>query len=368
MLLAPAALAVTGHARSDATFIETTELRMPFVAPAPSAGALATGGWQRDAERAIGDAFPLRTNLIDAYHVVRYALLRDVSAPAIIVGQDGWLFYASEEQRYVTGAYDRSSAAIARTANAYAARAAWCAAHGIRYVFVLAPNKSTVYPGRLPPGVSFATPTLADRLVPALRARGVHVVDVRAGMRAAAQRDGAGDPSRLLYSKGDTHWNAAGAYLEYRAVMAELRGAGLRDRVDPRTFTPAVEVTDGSDLIRLAGLAPVMRDSILRYRFPERAREVPFPSIPHDPAMESLSLLAMTTEDPALPNAVIFGDSFSGGLRQFLADDFDRTLTARYEDVRRAQFDRRLVTALEPRVVIQEIVERSLVFGPGLDF
>ncbi len=366
LLLAPAVLALAGRAGFDAAFIRRTELREPFVAPRPASGALATGGWQRDAERTIADAFPLRTELIASDQVVTYAVLHDLASPQVIVGRDGWLFYAGDEP-YITGRYDMSNAAVSRTADAYAARAGWCADHGIAYVFVLAPNKSTIYPQYLPQGMTVATPALADRFVAALRARRVSVVDVRAAMRAAAVRAGTG-ASRLLYSKGDTHWTAAGAYFEYRAVMSVLRADGVRDRIEPRSLRPYVAVRRDADLLRLAGVASIVGDDVLQYRFPARAREVAALRLPGDPALASLQLTALTTGEQSLPNAVIFGDSFSTALRVFLAEDFDDTLVARYADTNSAQFDRRLVTTVKPRVVIQELVERSLPFGPGRDY
>ncbi len=367
LLLAPAVLAVTGHAGFDAAFIERTELREPFVAPAATSGALATGGWERDAERTIADAFPLRSGLIGAYHGVQYRVLHDLSAPLVIVGRDGWLFYAVDERRYLTGDYDARETTLARTADAYAGRARWCDARGIAYLLVLAPNKSTVYAAFLPPRMHVAAPTLADRLVPLFRARGVRVVDERAAMRADAVAAGA-DPLRMLYSKGDTHWTDIAAYVEYRAVVDALRTSGVRDRIDPRALQPYVTETGESDLFRLAGISPFVRDRVVRYYFPRRARDAAAsPAVPVPTAI-SPRVRALTTGDAGLPNAVIFGDSFSSALTPFLAEDFDRTVVANYAPAFPAvRFDRHLVAAARPRIVIQEIVERSLVDGPGLD-
>ncbi len=366
LIALPGVLALAGHAGADRDFILHTEARAPFVAPAPASGALATGGWQRDAERSIADGFPLRTPLIAAYHAIEFAGFRDVSSPHVIAGRDGWYFFADEERRYVEGDDDRSPAAIARTADAYAARAAWCRQHGIAYVFVLAPNKSTVYRNDLPADVRPVTPTLADLLVPAMRARGVRVVDVRAalGAAAAAASRGAGTD---VYSKGDTHWNDAGAYIAYEATVAALRDAGVRDGV-PRTAIRSRTVDGEGDLLRLAGIASLAPNQIVQYDVPQRAHAVAPPAIANDPDVASAFVLgATTTGDRALPNAVVFGDSFASALRRFLGEDFDTVLSATYVNAGATQFDRRIVETQKPRVVIQEIVERSLVFGPGAD-
>ena len=191
---------------------------------------------------------------------------------------------------------------------------------------LLAPDKSSIYPGELPRGTTYPNPAPADRFIAALRARGVRVVDVRAALRDAAARG-------EVYSKGDTHWNDAGAYIAYRATIAAL---GVRDTIPPSSIASSIEDGEG-DLLRLAGIAQTAHNPVVTYAYPH-----------HDP-------------DPSLPAAVLFGDSFSVGITPFLAQDFRRLDVVRFADASGPQFDRALVERLRPAVVIQEIVERSLV-------
>ncbi|MDB5093473.1 MAG: hypothetical protein JWO85_1574, partial [Candidatus Eremiobacteraeota bacterium] len=123
MLVVPAVLAVAGFARADTAFIERREQRHAFVAPAVSSGALATGGYERDLERQIADAFPLRTTLIEMYDYAKFAWLGESTSANVIRGRDGWLFLGAEESRYVSGAWTPSSAELAHIADVYAARA-----------------------------------------------------------------------------------------------------------------------------------------------------------------------------------------------------------------------------------------------------
>ncbi|HEY4442287.1 MAG TPA: hypothetical protein VGN14_17635, partial [Candidatus Elarobacter sp.] len=126
MLFLPAALAAGGFARPDAQFLLHTEERLPFVAPAVSSGALATGGYERDLERQVADAFPLRSQLIAAYGRFVYRL-GGTTTRAVIRGREGWLFYGNEERGYVTGSGPPSDADLVRIADLYAARVRWCA-------------------------------------------------------------------------------------------------------------------------------------------------------------------------------------------------------------------------------------------------
>ncbi|MBV8367413.1 MAG: hypothetical protein JO036_00560 [Candidatus Eremiobacteraeota bacterium] len=355
LLLVPAALALTGHAGFDVDFLLNTEQRKPFVAPPVTSGALATGGWQRDAEREIADGFPLRRQLITGYDYAKYVWLGDVGSTSVIRGRDGWLFYGAEERDYLEG--KPTDADLAHAAAVYAARSAWCTRRGIPYVFVLVPNKSTIYAQYLPPGIRRATATAADRLLPMLRARGVRVVDTRQALLDASRR---GD----VYTRGDTHWNDAGAYAAYRAVIAALRQARvpIRDTIAPSSIVPRRRTGTG-DLLKIAGVSGTISNEWLDYDFPRRAREITALPYPNDPDAAAFGYYASAVDDPSLPKIVAFGDSFLAGLRPFLAEDARRFVALDHHSVQGSQFDQRVVDADKPDIVIQELVERSLVFA-----
>ena len=350
LLLAPAVLAATGHAGFDIAFLVGTEQRQPFLAPPPSSGALATGGWERDGEREIADAFPLRTPLILAYDRVKFAWLRDLPSTRVIAGRDGWFFLGNEERAYITGAYHPSDAELASIADVYARRAAWCRRHGMAYAYLLVPNKSTIYARELPAGMNLVSPTPAERLFPLLRARGVTVIDIRAALETAAAQG-------EVYSKGDTHWNDAGAYIGYEAVVAAFRASGVRDAIPRSSVVQRVD-TDKSDLLNLAGIGSLVPNQIVRYRFPQRAHPVAPPVYPADPNPFMKSATAI--DDPSLPTAVVFGDSFTEALRPMLAESFRRMVVLRHYNTTDVQFDPRALEIEKPAVVLDELVERSL--------
>jgi hypothetical protein len=355
LLLAPGALALSGHAGFDTAFIEGNEGRRPFVAAHTSSGALATGGWERDVEREIADAFPLRRQLIEGYDRVMYLGLRDIRSTHVISGRDGWLFLGNEELWYLTGQRTLSDAQLATLADLYRVRSDWCRRRNIPYVFLLAPNKSTIYSEYLPSDLTREQPTIADRLLPLLRARGIAVADPRAVLLATART------KSEAYSKGDSHWNDAGAFAAYRVVLDVIRGSHVRDAV-PRESSVHV-VDEGGDLLKLAGIEGLVANPVIRIAFPHRAHATAIPNYPGDANAHELDITADTIDDPSLPSAVVFGDSFLDRLRPFLAENFRRTVVLRHRSVTGVQFDPAVIATERPNVVIQELVERSLVFG-----
>jgi alginate O-acetyltransferase complex protein AlgJ len=352
MLAVPGVLALAGFGRADRAFIEVSEQRHPFVAPAVSSGALATGGYERDLERQIADQFPLRTWLVEAYDYPKFAWFGESTTPSVIRGRDGWLFYGAEESRYVSGAWTPSAADLAHIADAYAARGRWCRAHGVAYVFLVAPNKSTIAPDNAPSWYRPAAPTPLDRLLPMLRAAGVTTVDVRAQMRDAARRG-------EVYSRGDTHWNDAGAYVAYRAVVAALAGSGVRDAV---VASGTRVVSTRGDLLNFSGVGGRIMDRVVMLDFPKHAHPAALPDLERAAAAKEFSLHASAVDAP-LPVAVIFGDSFADRIAPFLAEDFRLTVALQQKNALSAQFDPAVVLAAHANVVVQELAERNLVFG-----
>jgi hypothetical protein len=353
LLAAPAALALTGHAGFDTAFLMTTEQRRPFVAPPVTSGALASGGWERDFERQLADAFPLRKYLIESYDYAKYNWLRDSSSSFVIRGRNGWLFLAADERDYLAGS--PSDTVVAHIADVYAARSRWCTQHGIAYVFLLAPNKSTIYPQFLPPGMTPAVPSGADRLVARLRERGVRVADPRVELRDAAS---GGD----VYSHDDTHWNDAGAYLAYRTTLAALRGVRVGDAVASGALRPRIDLGDG-DLLRLSGVSGLVENRWLHYDYPRRARDVDEPLNAGDRELATFARHVTVIDHSTFPKAVIFGDSFSEQVRPFFAESFRRVVNLRHILPSDPQFDTRFLEHEKPDVVIEQLVERELVRG-----
>jgi alginate O-acetyltransferase complex protein AlgJ len=354
ILLLPAALALTGHMRADTEFIVQTEGRFPFYAPRISSGALATAGYERDLERQIADTFPLRTKLIEAYAYPRFLWLGETTSKYVVRAPDGWLFYRHDDERtYVTREWNPTDADLQRIAKIYADRARWCAQRGIHYVFYIAPNKTTIYPEKAPAWYRPQPPTPLDRLLPMLRADGVATVDLRPPLQEAARRG-------EVYSRGDTHWNGEGAYVAYRTIVPLLRTAGVRDMVAP-TGTH-VETAHG-DLLSLSGVPSAPNDVVI-VDYPHRAVDGGAPEYAAEVAKADFTTVhVMTVDNPRLPKAVMFGDSFSGPMLPFFAEDFRRTILLQQHLPNTPHFDRTIVEAEHPNVVIQELVERSLVFG-----
>jgi hypothetical protein len=267
-----------------------------------------------------------------------------------VKGTDGWFFYADDWSIEDYARTDPMTGdAIANWRAAVIAARDWLRARGVPYVFTVAPDKHVVYGEMMPSTiVPVGEVSRTDQLFTALQDTAV-AVDVRQALFDEKTRE-------RIYHQTDTHWNGRGAYVAYRALIDAVHARVPRTPPALRRedFEPTERVVPGKDLAGMMGLTRVLRevDLGLAPKIPRRARVV-------EPAGASptaeVGRLVTEIDDPALPRAVIFRDSFVSPLVPFLSEHFSRAVYLWQND-----FDAAIVDREHADVVIQEIVGRHL--------
>ncbi|NOY53746.1 MAG: hypothetical protein GXP58_09020, partial [Deltaproteobacteria bacterium] len=234
---------------------------------------------------------------------------------------------------------------------------------GSRYLFILAPNKQSVYPEYLPSGIGERGGiTRGDQLSKMLRRNGAAAsfLDLRPLLRQAKKK------YSRLYLKTDTHWNQRGAFLAYRAVVEKLQGnhsepvlldeSALRIRRGP---------SKRGDLAEMMGVKPFLREEtlFLSVKSPSARRDDDLANFlkRYDKrySVKYKRPIANINPDGHL-NVVLFRDSFSSDMIPYYAESFHR-MVIYYEP-----FNTRLLYELvtqgkfHPDLIIEELIERSL--------
>jgi hypothetical protein len=296
--------------------------------------------------RYYADHFAFRTRLVRWQAAFRLNVLHVSPSPTVVDGRDGFLFYADDgaledyvhEKPFPPEELEAWRLTLQHTQD-------WLHARGIRYLFVLAPDKHEIYGDLFPDSVHrLHTESRTDELVSYLRAHStVDVLDLRPALLAARGRE-------RLYHRTDTHWNDLGAFVGYQQIAARV---GLQPM--PRAAYQEEDVrTPGRDLAGMLGLTDVLSEDDLRLvpRAGRRARIIE-PAQPN--AFFEDAKIVTTQADTQLPRAVIFRDSFSSALVPFLSEHFSRAVYLWQNN-----FDPDVVDAEHPAVVIQEWVGRHL--------
>jgi len=287
--------------------------------------------------------------------------------PEAVLGTDGWLYYTgpvSEKllDRHVRGRDPYSQDELARWRRLLLDRTRHFRGIGAQYVFVIAPNKESVYPEHLPGWIGPRLgPSRLDQLLAYLQSvPEVAVIDLRSALIADKT-------AATLYYRTDTHWNTRGAYTAYREIARVLEPdfPGLAVKSWGSLNPKAVE-RQGMDIAKMIGLGGESRDA--GFEIDHGACTEPRPlSIAIPKALLSkMTAPAYITQcnAPGNINAVIFYDSFGLALVPFLEDSFSSTANFSITEWKNDLAGYDMPEKLNANLVVEIMVERSLSSAP----
>jgi hypothetical protein len=300
------------------------------------------------------DRFGFRNMLLDCLSEVDYRWLHVPPSPKVILGKRGWLFFTEQAPGFDYDARKPfTKTQLSQWQRMLEARRDWLARRGIHYLFIVVPDKQTVYPEFLPHELRHeqTADSRLEQLMTFLHEHSdVPVLDLREALTLAKIRD-------QVYSRTDSHWNGRGAYVGYRETMQRLDMLPTHPPQPRSAFAETCWNVPGGDCAQLLGFRDRIRDDYfdLQPRTPVQAC-LADPSIPQ-PVSPTEPLFAMEQPAAQLPRAVMFRDSFGAQLVPFLAEHFRRIVFC-WQNA--PAFDTDLITREKPDIVIQEIVERKL--------
>lgn len=325
------------------------ENRTPAAFPSLPQDARAGAQWPREFEAWHDDHFGLRTSLVRAHNALKIFGLGTSPSPRIVVGRERWIYSTAFDIDLWRGATPFSRAELEAWRLCLESRQRELAARGMAYSFVLAPSKAAVYPEFLPRKFRKAGPSRTDQLVEYLAANSsFRIVDLRAALLQEKRND-AGDDT-TYYPLG-THWNDRGALAGLRAIVAEL--AVLRPEVGA-IGDVMVEQVPRDDLgdswaVRLY-LSDLLTQPVRRVILSDaRTRIVKLSRLPKE------RTIVVDQDDPALPRAVVFHDSFGEPLAGTLGRHFSHSMF-----VWKPEIDIRLLEAERPDFVLHVFSDRVL--------
>jgi hypothetical protein len=306
-------------------------------------------------ESYFNDHFGFRNLLIRTHGYIRWHWLKQGSTE-VLAGREGWLFYTGENTldshlglSFLTGQE------LEKWRQLLERRQRWLAKHGMKYLFVIAPDKESIYPEYLPSWAEGRqVRTRLDQFVAYLQNHSnLPILDLRPALRAAKTND-------FIYIKTDTHWNALGAYFGYREIIRTL-GQQLPGMapLPLEDFDVRRAPDEAADLARFLAQEHSMNE-------PNYIFLIPRPPLQTPEAIADVSILPKPwppNEQPLVINnparqyrAVVFRDSFASFLVPFLGQHFNRIVF-----VWQRSWNLDVIRREQPDIVIDEMLERYLV-------
>jgi alginate O-acetyltransferase complex protein AlgJ len=348
-------IALIGTVRERASVAD--ENRWPAALPGASSTLQDWQAFPGRFERYFNDHFGARTHLLAVDQWAKAVFFGVSPVSTVLVGKQGWLYFLGEDakafDRWYRGIDAFTDAEIAALRGEFLHRREYLGHLGIAYLIVVVPEKYSVYPEFLPDWAKPVTPTTAlDRVADDLvQHPELHFVDLRPALRAAKQNE-------RVYYKTDSHWNLVGASVGYRVLMAELERLlpGLSTVASRRPpYDPAVDFYSG-DLSRMVGATARFREDDIAPLWKILADTWPH-CASRDTAGETpgFEFYVYVCPRPPRYRALVYRDSMAIPLIPLLSENFVRTT---YVSTRR--MDPALVERLQPDIVIEELVERTL--------
>ena len=304
------------------------------------------------------DTFGLRDWLLRWHSIEKYFLFGVSPTSRVVLGKDRWMFYTGDRSMDVfRGLLPMTNQELHKWQVMLEGKRDSLRKKGIQYVFAVGPNKESIYPDFMPPRFNRVQPlTRLDQLVKYMREHSdLDILDLRPALRAARSEDAPGD---YLYFQLGTHWNGRGSYVAYRELIDRVGKVIPGVRAMERADLERIDVEGCGDSWATNMYIPdlVPQHEVQFAPKQRRAQQV------LDSGWGMGRKHWMEIDDPSLPRAVMFHDSFGAYIDELMAEHFSR-LACFWQ----YPFDTRVIAEEHPDVVIELFVERALYNFNGSD-
>jgi alginate O-acetyltransferase complex protein AlgJ len=303
------------------------------------------------------DHFSFRGESIYLNNLLKVKLFKVSPTPTVLIGKNGWLFYDKPVNQPGTVDYYRalnpfSVKELEQWKNLLEQRHQWLAARGILYLFIIVPNKNTIYPEFMPDHIRRVNKkSRMDQLVEYLEKHSrVPLLDTRPALKDAKTQ-------YPVYSKTDSHWNDYGAYIAHREIINYISRCFKEAKPLPLSRFDIKNANHmGGDLAIMLSLhEEILRENIIRM--------IPSPPFTFkESRKENISryVRQLQTQCPTapLPNILMVHDSCCHRLKPFLSEKFSKVLYIWDWDL---NFYPGIIDREKPKLVIDEMAERFLM-------
>jgi len=310
-------------------------------------------------ESFFNDHFGLRDQLTQVYSLYSI-ILKNSSNPKVLIGLDDWLFYVNPAEGNSLEDYRRNDPFTPEELRSWKigleAKHKWLKQQGIPYLFVVVPDKYSIYPEYMPEHIrQVGKQTRLDQLVEYMKDSEVTVLDLRPTLLAAKQQG-------QLFYKTDTHWNDFGAAIAQHEIIRTIQKVypNLTPNLNPINYSwqdfGLIEYKSG-DIANMLNISYFLKEMVPELRKPlPRCDKQIVEKHPED----QMKATFFTDCRLDAPRALIFRDSFFIALQPYISQYFANTVYVwEWPDIKLIE---KYMQTNQPNIVIEARVERHLKF------
>ena len=277
----------------------------------------------------------LRQEMVTGYSFVTTKVFQTSSSKSVIYGKNGWMFYTDTLGDY-TGSDVMSEREMFDAVRTLKLIDRYCKANGIKFYFVTAANKNSLYGENMPyyykksdkPGNRVL---LGDKI----RAEGINYIDLYDAFKAE---------NKVLYHKTDSHWTNEGAALAAKTIH-EATGQMYIERYNKAPYKVKKDFKGDLSAMMYPAAVPLEEEIYYDGEF----------GFDYVGKVESNFDNKIRTVGALGNNLMMYRDSFGSSLLPFMAESytnasFSRSLTFQVKDIE----------SVKANVLIIEKAERLL--------
>lgn len=296
------------------------------------------------------DNMPFKDILVKCNSFLHIDLFGISSEKAVILGKEGWLFYNSQYKEETDTLEDYINSEMISTEelehckNNLLKMKEICENEGIPFVFMIVPNKMTIYGEEFMPDTyeRESEVTKVDILVKYLKDNtDLNIVYPKDDLLKNKN-------NQNLYYKLDSHWNSLGSYIGYRKLYETIFQNEIAPLDNSMYTTQKIEHGDLSLLLKY----DQFHDT--QYNVSYKA-DITFTL---EGEYNNFYTISNNKQDIKL---LMFRDSFTQAMEQYLVKDFSEA-----HFVWSYFFDKELVQEESPDIVVYEIAERYVFDIPDV--
>jgi hypothetical protein len=297
------------------------------------------------------DHFGLRKWLITSDRMMRYKLFNVSPNKAITIGKENWLFYTPDvnyidsvnAQPFSQGDLSQIKNNLLNIQNNFKEK-------GIKFYFLAAPNKQSVYPEFLPDYmIKVGSKSRLDQLTEYFAgSNDVAFISPKNELLQMKSKN-------AVYLKYDTHWNEMGAFVAYQKLFQRI--SQDNESIQAKKISDFVKSTKeapNNDLAVQMGVEGNFKEKEPGLANKNEKAKIVFEDCPK--IYTGCPLTIRETSDSTLPKLVMFRDSFAASLIPFISEHFKRS----YYFWGSIPYSMTIVEKEKPEIVVMEITEREL--------